>query len=190
MRILRKVTAIILASTSMLTANASLLSITEKEINTYLATELHNKIPLRDQIGIPNLFELDYNLHSLTSQIGRTDEKKVAISGIVDGILKAKGKTYNASITLNLDASPYYDPEKGALFLKDVRLLNWSAQPLKYQDELQIFLPILTDGLSRFLNNNPIYTLDETKTKEAVVKKFGKSIIVENGSIKLETAIF
>lgn len=190
MKILQKLTASIFASAAILTANANPLSISEAEINTYLATKLNEKIPLQDKVGIPNLFELDYNLHSLTSKIGRTEEKKVAVSGIIDGVLKARGKKYNASINLNLDTTPYYDPEKGALFLKDIRLLNWSAEPAKYQSELQMFLPMLADGLSSFLNNNPVYTLDETKVKESMVKKFGKAIIVEDGSIKLETSIF
>ncbi|MEN2827812.1 putative lipoprotein YceB [Mannheimia haemolytica] len=116
--------------------------------------------------------------------------KKVAISGVVDGLLNAKGKKYAASIHLNMDTTPYYDPQKGALFLKDVRLLSWSATPAKYQAELQMFLPVLADGLSSFLNSTPVYTLDENKTKEAMVKKFGKAIVVENGNIKLETTIF
>lgn len=190
MKILRKFVALCVASTAMLSANANLLSISEQEINDYLATKLAEKIPLQDKVGIPKLFELDYRLHSLTSQIGRTDEKKVAVSGSVDGILKTKGKKYDASIYLNMDTTPYYDPQKGAIYLKDIRLLSWSATPAKYQTELQMFLPVLADGLASFLNSTPVYTLDESKMKEAMVKKFGKAIIVENGSIKLETSIF
>ncbi len=89
-----------------------------------------------------------------------------------------------------MDTTPYYDAEKGALYLKDVRLKNWMAEPQKYQNELQMFLPMIADGLSSLLNNHPVYTLDETKTKEALVKKFGKQIIVEKGQIRLETNIF
>ncbi|MDY2946744.1 DUF1439 domain-containing protein [Mannheimia varigena] len=190
MKFLRQCTTLLVASTAILSAKANLLSISEAEINEYLSTKLSEKVPLQDKVGVPQLFELDYNLHSLTSQIGRTDEKKVAISGVIDGILKARGKKYDASIQLNMDTTPYYDPEKGALFLKDVRLLNWSATPAKYQSELQMFLPMLADGLASFLNVTPVYTLDETQMKEAMVKKFGKAIIVENGSIKLEASIF
>lgn len=190
MKVLRNLSVLLISSIAIHTAKADLLSISEQEINTYLATKLTEKIPLKDKVGIPNLFELDYHLHSLSSQIGRTDEKKVAISGVVDGVLKAKGKKYDASITLNMDTVPHYDAEKGALFLKDIRLLNWSATPSKYQSELQMFLPLLTDGLNHFLNDHPVYILDDSKLKEAMVKKFGKALIVENGSIKLEASIF
>lgn len=190
---MKKAFTLLLKSTLLLllfTGHVKAFSISQQEINQYLETRLAEKIPLRDNVGIPGLFQLDYHLYNLTTQIGQTEDKKVAVSGIIDGILQAKGKKYDAKIYLNMDTTPFYDAQKGALYLKDIRLLNYSATPEKYQDDLQIFLPILIDGLTNLLNNTPVYTLDETKTKEALVKKFGKAIVVEKGILKLETAIF
>lgn len=169
---------------------ASPFSISEREINHYLQNRLAEKVPLQDSVGIPALFQLDYHLHNLTTQIGQTAEKRVEVSGIIDGLLTAKGKKHNARIVLNMDTVPYYDSEKGALFLKDVRLLNWTATPEKYQEKLQMFLPLIADGLSGVLNRTAVYTLDEQKTKEALVKKFGKAIVVEKGELRLETSLF
>lgn len=171
-------------------ASANLLSISEKEINDYLHTRLAEKVPLEDTVGIPGLMQLDYQLHDLATKIGQTSEKKVEIQGIVDGILTARGKKHEAKIKLNLDTTPYFDPEKGAVYLKDVRLLNWEGSPEKYQEAMQFFLPMLAEGLTNVLNNTPVYTLDENKTKEALVKKFGKAIVVEKGSLRLETSLF
>ena len=171
-------------------ASANLLSISEKEINDYLRTQLAAKIPLADSVGIPGLMQLDYQLHDLITQIGQTSEKKVEIQGVVDGLLIARGKKHEAKIKLNLDTIPYFDPEKGAVYLKDVRLLSWEVSPEKYQETVQFFLPMLFDGLTNLLNRSPVYTLDETKTKEMLVKKFGKAIIVEKGMLRLETSLF
>lgn len=171
-------------------ASANLLSISEKEINDYLRTQLAAKIPLADSVGIPGLMQLDYQLHDLVTQIGQTSEKKVEIQGVVDGLLIARGKKHEAKIKLNLDTIPYFDPEKGAVYLKDVRLLSWKVSPEKYQETVQFFLPMLFDGLTNLLNRSPVYTLDETKTKEMLVKKFGKAIIVEKGMLRLETSLF
>lgn len=171
-------------------ASANLLSTSEKEINDYLRTQLAEKIPLADSVGIPGLMQLDYQLHDLVTQIGQTSEKKVEIQGVVDGLLIARGKKHEAKIKLNLDTTPYFDPEKGAVYLKDVRLLSWEVSPEKYQETVQFFLPMLFDGLTNLLNHSPVYTLDETKTKEMLVKKFGKAIIVEKGMLRLETSLF
>ena len=181
MKLLHKLSILLSIGVVASVASANLLSISEQEINQYLQTRVAEKVPLEDQVGIPGLFQLDYKLHGLNTRIGQTSEKKVEIQGVVDGILIAKGKKYDAQITLL---------EKGALYLKDVRLLSWKASPEKYQDELQMFLPLLSDGLSSLLNHNPFYTLDETKTKEALVKKFGKAIVVEKGLLRLETSVF
>ncbi|MDH2997475.1 hypothetical protein A1D22_07035 [Pasteurellaceae bacterium LFhippo2] len=169
---------------------AGLLSISEKDINQYLDNRLAEKVPLENSVGLPGLFQLDYKLHNLATRIGQTDEKTVEIAGIIEGLLRVKGKKYDASIQLNMDTVPYYDSEKGAVYLKNVRLLSWKAEPQKYQNELQMFLPILADGVASVLNNNPVYTLDENKTKEAMVKKFGKAIVVKKGELHLETSIF
>ena len=171
-------------------ASANLLSISEKEINDYLHTRLAEKVPLEDSVGIPGLMQLDYKLHDLATKIGQTSEKKVEIEGIVEGVLTSRGKKHEAKIKLNLDTMPYFAPEKGAVYLKDVRLLSWEVSPEKYQETVQIFLPMLFDGLTNLLNRSPVYTLDETKTKEMLVKKFGKTIIVEKGTLRLETSLF
>lgn len=169
---------------------ANLFSISETDINQYLQTRLSEKVELQSRVGIPPLFVLDYQLSELTTQIGRTAEQRVAISGKIAGLLTAKGKVHQAQIHLNWDTLPYYDPEKGAIYLKEVRLLNWTAEPYKYQDELQTFLPLLADGVSSLLNSTPVYTLDEAKMKEALFKKIGKAIVVKPGELQLETAIF
>lgn len=171
-------------------AQANPLSISEQEINHYLATRLAEKVPLKDSIGIPHLFQLDYNLRDIVTKIGQTDEKRIDVTGVIDGLLKLKGKRYDVKLTLNLDTLPYYHSEKGAVFLKDIRLKQWAISPEKYQNELQPFISPLAQGLATILDSTPVYTLDESKIKEALVKKFGKQIVVEKGAIRLETNVF
>ena len=56
--------------------------------------------------------------------------------------------------------------------------------------EISPFVAPLVQGLASILDNTPVYTLDETKSKEALFKKFGQKITVEKGAIRLETSIF
>lgn len=171
-------------------AQAGLLSISEKEINHYLATKLAEKVALNDTVGIPHFFQLTYRLHHLQTQIGQTEEKRVALFGIVDGELKVKNRVYPVQLSLNLDTVPYYYAEKGEIYLKEVRLNQWAISPEKYQQELQPFVAPLASGLASLLDRTPVYTLDESKTKEALFKRFGKNIVVKKGEIELETGIF
>lgn len=169
---------------------AGLFSISEKEINHYLANQLAEKVPLQDRVGLPPFFQLDYRLHQLATKIGQNTENRVEIAGVIDGFLTVKSKHYDVKLTLNLDTIPHYEPEKGAIFLKDVRLNQWSISPEKYQRELQPFISPIAQGVAQLLNSQPVYTLDENQMKEAMVKKFGKKIVVEPGMIRLETSLF
>ncbi|WP_301099405.1 DUF1439 domain-containing protein [Otariodibacter sp.] len=173
-----------------ITACHASINITEGEINSYLNNELEKKITLKDSVGIHKIFELDYDLHDLSTQIGRTLEKNVEVSGTVDGLLKIKRKHYPVKININITTMPYYDPNRGELFLKDINLKKWKISPAKYQDDLRYFMPFIIDGLSSILNSTPVYTLDESKTKELLIKKVAKKIIVVDGVLKLETTIF
>lgn len=190
MKALSKITLLATLLVSATTVQSSLLSISEGEINKYLETRLAEKAPLQNKVGVPGLFQLNYHLHSLNTLIGQSEQKRVEIAGIIDSNLTARGKKYDVQLKLNLDTVPYYNAEEGAIYLKDVRLLSWQSNNEKYQNELQMFLPMLADGIAGVLNSTPIYTLDESKMKEALVKKFGKAIVVEKGQLRLETQIF
>lgn len=189
MKFLRK-SALVLLPLTISISHAAPISITEAEINHYLSKNLAKKIALNDRVGIPNLFQLDYKLRDVATKIGQTEEKRVEVMGNVDGLLKLKGKQYDIKLHLNLDTLPYYDAEKGALFLKDIRLIHWTLSPEKYHSEISPFVAPLAQGLASILDSTPVYTLDETKSKEALFKKFGQKITVEKGAIRLETSIF
>ncbi|VEI45485.1 Protein of uncharacterised function (DUF1439) [Actinobacillus equuli] len=78
---------------------------------TNISNTFSGKIPLKDKVGIPGLFQLDYHLYNLATEIGQTDEKKVAVSGIIDGILQAKSKNMMPRLS-EYGYYPFYDPEK------------------------------------------------------------------------------
>lgn len=169
---------------------AGLLSISEKEINHYLSTHLVEKGLLNDSLGFPPLFQLNYHFNHLSTKIGHTDDQLVEVTGAMDGILTLKNKGYPIQLQLNLETQPYYEPQQGALYLKNVRIIDWSIHPEKYQKTLNPLLSSLADALSGILNHYPVYTLNEHQTKEALLKKFGQQIVVEKGVIRLETSLF
>ncbi|MDH2923810.1 uncharacterized protein DUF1439 [Nicoletella semolina] len=194
MKVLKKfILFIVLLSANTLLGrhlHASVFHITEQEINHYLTHQLPNKIPLKDQIGVPLLFQLKYHLHNLSTKIGQNEARKVEIWGQLDSILSIKGEQYPINLNLVMETLPYLDTNKGALFLKETRVLHWKITPEKYQQQLQPFLPMLFEQVTNLLEHQPVYTLDENKMKEAMLKRFGKTLKVEKGRLALETSIF
>ncbi|OOF70523.1 DUF1439 domain-containing protein [Rodentibacter caecimuris] len=174
--------ALFIFSLSFVTT-ASAFSISEEQINQVLK----EKADVNGKFGLPGLFSLEYKLRELNTKIGQTDEKRVEVNGIAEGKFSISGKTYPAKIALAFDTLPYYDAEKGQLFLRNFRILRWSGEPNEYMEKLQAVIPFLSQSIAEIMHTVPVYTLDENQIQEMVIKKFGKGIKVEKGRLVLET---
>lgn len=181
MGLFNKALAILILAFSSLTVAASPFSISEQQINHYLS----EKGAINDTLGIPGLFSVDYALKDLVAQIGQKNDNRVEMSGLVDSMIHLSGKTYPAKLHLTFDAIPQYNAEKGALYLKELRILRWSGEPNSVMEQLQSVMPLLSDGIAALLSQMPVYTLDESDMKEMLIKKFAKEIKVEKGRLEL-----
>jgi len=76
---------------------------------------------------------------------------------------------------------------KGAIYLKDIRILNWFGSPQQYMDQVQSLVPLLTTSVANYLSNTPIYTLDERNSRDAMIKKVAKGIRIEQGRLEVDT---
>ncbi|OOF80013.1 DUF1439 domain-containing protein [Rodentibacter caecimuris] len=166
-------------------AQSSPFSLTESQINQYLS----EKGAIKDKFNFPGLFSLDYQLKDLTAKIGRGTEKRVEINGTAEGLFKLGNKQFPAKLTLTFDTVPYYSPEKGEIYLRNLRILKWSGEPNEYMEQLQIAMPFLSESIALLLSSMPIYTLDETNIRDVLIKKFAKGIKIEPGILELETNV-
>lgn len=166
-------------------AQASPFSISEEQINHYLS----EKGTIKDKFNFPGLFSLDYQLKDLTTKIGRTTEKRVEMNGIAEGLFKLGSKQFPAKLNLTFDTVPYYDPEKGAVYLRDLRILSWSGEPNEYMEQLQVAMPFLSESIAMLLSSFPVYTLDDSNIRDVLIKKFAKGIKIEPGFLELEANV-
>ena len=165
--------------------SAQAFSVSEDEVNNYLA----KKGEIADKLGFPGLFSLDYKLNNLTTRIGQNNSERVEISGAMDSILGIQKQELTGKLNLTIDTIPYYDAEKGAVYLRDIRILKWSGEPQKYMEQLQPIMPFINQGVAALMMAMPIHTLDESKPRDALIKKFAKGIRVEQGRLSLDAGV-
>lgn len=163
--------------------SAFALAIGESEINQLLKQYNHYK----NSYGIPGLVGVDYNLHDFSAKIGQTAEKRLELSGIIDGLFQLPTDQFSAKLNLTFDTVPYYDAPKGAIYLKDIRVLRWSGSPQQYMGQVQNLIPLLASNISAYLSSTPIYTLDEKNPRDKMIKQVAKAIRVEQGRLEVET---
>ena len=89
---MKKIKLLFLTLTSILAVSpnisASPFSITESQINQYL----QEKGAIADKFGLPRLFFLDYQVRNLSTKIGQANDKRVEMSGTLEGLFQFGNK--------------------------------------------------------------------------------------------------
>ncbi|MFB1116251.1 lipoprotein [Dickeya dadantii] len=155
-------------------------SLSEQEINQYL--QQHNDY--QKQLGVPGVVDAHITLTELTSQIGRAEPGKVTLSGTAKVDISSLLGKQQADMKLTLKAQPVFNKDEGAIYLKDMELVDYSVQPEKLQTVLQTLTPYLNQSLKSYFDQKPAYVLNpEHSNKEALAKKLAKGIEVKPGQL-------
>ncbi len=155
-------------------------TITEQEINQSLAK--HNNFS--KDIGLPGVADAHIVLTNLTSQIGREEPNKVTLTGDANLDMNSLFGSQKATMKLKLKALPVFDKEKGAIFLKEMEVVDATEKKKKMQTVMQTLLPYLNQALRNYFNQQPAYVLREDGSQgEAMAKKLAKGIEVKPGEI-------
>lgn len=155
-------------------------TISEAEINQSL--EKHNNFS--KDIGLPGVADAHIVLSNLASQIGREEPNKVTLTGDAGLDMNSLFGSQKATIKLKLKALPVFDKEKGAIFLREMEIVDATVAPKKMQSVVQTLIPYLNQALRSYFNQQPAYILREDSSKgEALAKKLAKGIEVKPGEI-------
>ncbi|QOL14505.1 lipoprotein [Dickeya dianthicola] len=155
-------------------------SLSEQEINQYL--QQHNDY--QKQLGVPGVVDAHITLTELSSQIGRAEPGKVTLSGTAKVDINSLLGKQQADMKLTLKAQPVFNKDEGAIYLKDMELVDYSVQPEKLQPVLQTLTPYLNQSLKSYFDQKPAYVLNpERSNKEALAKKLAKGIEVKPGQL-------
>lgn len=159
-------------------------SLDNQEVNHYLA----EKVKVKNHYGFPGIFAFSYQISDLQAHIGKTPNK-IEMGANINIDLEVAQEKFSTQLKLTFDTTPYYDVEKGAIYLKDFRILQWATIPQQDLQRVQQILPILNDSLAKLFENVPIYTLDENNIRDKLIKKFAKGIVVEKGKLAIQGEI-
>ncbi|WP_409307532.1 lipoprotein [Pectobacterium sp. B1J-3] len=155
-------------------------TLSEQEVNEYL--QQHNDY--KKQLGVPGVVDANIVLTELASQIGRSEPGKVTLSGHAKVDITSLLGNQTADMNLTLKAQPVFDKAQGAIYLKDMELIDYAVQPEKMQTVIKTLSPYLDQSLKSYFNQKPVYVLNADKSKtEALAKKMAKGIEIKPGQI-------
>ncbi|MBS0847662.1 lipoprotein [Citrobacter sp. JGM124] len=154
--------------------------VSENTINQ--ALEKHNHFA--KSIGIPGVADAQVTLTDLVSQIGREEPNTVILSGKANLDISSLFGSQKATIQLKMKTKPAFDKETGAIYLREIEIVDSQIEPEKMQNILQMVMPYLSQSLRSYFNQNPAYELSNDRSKaESLAKKLAKGIEVRPGEI-------
>ncbi|AOM39870.1 lipoprotein [Xenorhabdus hominickii] len=156
------------------------ISISEGLLNDYLLKKVH----YQKQISIPGAAKANITLGDLTSQVGRKDPEKIELSTLAKIQLATLLGTVQADMKLTISAKPVFDPERGAIFIKELEIVDYQTTPEKAATPIKALIPYLNTSLSEFFDIHPVYVLNPEKSKaEATAAKLAKGLEIKPGKL-------
>ncbi|OON40704.1 hypothetical protein BTJ39_06365 [Izhakiella australiensis] len=155
-------------------------TISEQEVNQ--ALQKHPQY--EKQLGVAGLVDAHITLSDLQAAIGREEPNKVTLTGKADVNISSLFGPQQAQMTLKMKAQPAYNQPEGAIYLKDLEIVDVQVQPEKMASVLKTLTPYLNQSLKDYFNQKPAYVLSSDGSKaESLAKRFAKGLEVKPGEL-------
>lgn len=155
-------------------------TISEQEINQ----ALQKRNNYEKDIGVAGLVNAHIVLNNLSSQIGREEPGKITLSGNAKINVNSLFGPQQADMQLKMKAQPFFDQQQGAIYLRDLEIVDAQVQPEKMASIMKTLTPYLNQSLKSYFNQKPAYVLSEDRSKaESLAKKFAKGLEVKPGQL-------
>lgn len=180
MRILLIIVTLCLSACSS-TQGLSVYSFTNSEIETALNQQLPKLKKEVSLMGLP----VDFEVNSLQVNIGPDNRDVVALGFDSSAKINAFLLEYPVRLALKIEGSPYYDSNKKAVFLRNIKLLDSSIDAGGFKGNLSLLDGEAMSVINNFLAVNPVYTLDTSNPKVALLSKIPLNMKIREGKIEL-----
>lgn len=167
------------------TNGVSVYSFTNSEIESVLNQQLPKLSEQVKLMGLP----VQFDVNDLSVNVGPDNRDVVVLGADSSAIINAFAIKYPVRLKLQIEGAPFYDSEKKAVFLRNVKLLDSSIDAGGFKGNLGVLDDEAMKVINGFLAVNPVYTLNLNDPKVALLSKLPLDMKVEQGAIKLVPSI-
>ncbi len=97
---------------------------------------------------------------------------------------QALQKHNNYEKDIGVSGQPVYEPQQGAIYLRDLEIVDTQVAPEKMASIMKTLTPYLNQSLKSYFDQNPAYVLSADRSKgESLAKKFAKGLEVKPGEL-------
>ncbi|WP_298443321.1 DUF1439 domain-containing protein [uncultured Ferrimonas sp.] len=170
---------VILAASTMLAACSTSYSVSEGELENYLNQQLRkqHKSQGNKELGA------ELVLGDSEVDIGATPDT-IAVTSSARIKLNTPIIPLRAGLSFTFSAKPYYDPVDKAIYLKEVELTEISASPRQVEQILKPLGQQTSQWVSVILQNQPVYSLDQSDWRQDLIGRFGRELKIKPGKLE------
>ncbi|CAM3048500.1 MULTISPECIES: DUF1439 domain-containing protein [Pseudoalteromonas] len=180
MRILVIIAALFLTACNT-TQGISVYSFTNSEVESVLSKQLPKLSEEVSLMGLP----VQFDVNDLSVNIGPENRDVVVLGADTSAEINAFALKYPVRLQLQIEGSPFYDSEKNAVFLRNIKLLDSSVDAGGFSGNLGALDSQAMEVINAFLAVNPVYTLNMDDPKMVLLSKLPLDIQIVEGAIKL-----
>ncbi|MFU2509294.1 DUF1439 domain-containing protein [Pseudoalteromonas sp. ASV78] len=175
----------LLLSACNTTNGVAVYSFTSSEIETALNQQLPKLSEKVSLMGLP----VQFDVNDLSVNVGPDNRDVVVLGADSSAVINAFALKYPVRLKLQIEGAPFYDSEKKAVFLRNVKLLDSTIDAGGFKGNLAVLDDEAMKVINGFLAVNPVYKLNMNDPKVALLSKLPLDMKVEQGAIKLVPSI-
>ena len=158
--------------------------INEQQINQYLQSQ----VQVDKQLELPGIIKAHVQLEQSDVQIGRQSPDTARVFGKGKLKIALPDQTeYDARLNMTYEARPRYDKAKSALFLDNMKLIDYKLEPAAAEQKFGFMLRMLLQSMEKRLETQPVYKLDDKDPNQAWLKENLLGLELSPGKIHLLT---
>jgi hypothetical protein len=180
MRIFIIIAVLVIAGCSN-TPGLSVYSFTNSDVESVLNQQLPKLSKKIRLISLP----VQFTVNNLSADIGPDNRDVVALSVDSTAEINVFTLRYPVSLKLQLEGAPFYDSEKKAVFMRNIKLLDSSIDAADFKGNLGLLDDKAMTIINAFLASTPVYKLNMNDPKIALLSKLPLDIKVVEGAITL-----
>ncbi|GAB2704739.1 DUF1439 domain-containing protein [Aliiglaciecola sp. 3_MG-2023] len=163
------------------TQGLSVFSFTNAQVQSLLRQQLPNLSEQASVMGVP----VELSVNDLSVNIG-PDNRDVIALGVDSGAeINAFAFKYPVRLMLQIEGSPSYDSDKKAVYLRNLKLIDSTVEAGKYKGNLNVLNDQVMALINTFLATTPVYKLDMTDPRIALLSKVPLNMKVVEGAVQL-----
>ncbi|MDP4530144.1 DUF1439 domain-containing protein [Alkalimonas delamerensis] len=155
-------------------------SVSEQQLQQLMLRQLDQ---LQQQVRLAGM-PVALAVEDMQVQIGPDNSDTVRLGTTASAVFSAFGLHYPASLALQIEASPYYDGEQKAVFLRNLRLLDSTVDAAGYRGNLAPLSTEVLQLVNAWLQEQPVYRLDENDATQRLLMQMPLNMAVQQGRIR------